>query len=286
MSGMADASLALYAYAKVNLTLEVLGRRPDGYHQVRTVLQTISLADRLVFTPHSELVVEGGVEQLSPEEDLVWRAARALQQATGCQLGARILVDKNIPLASGLGGGSSDAAAALKGLNRLWGLTLTRPELHRIAMTLGTDVPYFLYGSTALAEGIGDSISPIPPMPPRWLVVTCPDVVVQSKTAKLYSLLEAEHFTEGHLTQRLLEVLQAGKPVEGILFNVFSSVAPQVFPDFENVGNAFREAGAKHVALSGTGPSVFALVAGEEEGRMIAEQMRQAGYRSYLATTL
>ena len=141
--------LTALAYAKVNLTLEVLGRREDGYHEVATVLQTVSLYDRLTFAPDSDIRVECSISALSNPDNLAWRAAVALKEATGYASGARITIEKGIPEAMGLGGGSSDAAAALVALNRLWGLGLTAADLEDMGRALGVDVPFLVGGGTA-----------------------------------------------------------------------------------------------------------------------------------------
>ena len=148
--------LTALAYAKVNLTLEVLGRRDDGYHDVATVLQTVSLYDRLTFAPDSEIRVECSISALSNPDNLAWRAAVALKEATGYAGGARITIEKGIPEAMGLGGGSSDAAATLVALNRLWGLGLTAADLEDVGRNLGADVPFLVGGGTAMGTGKGD----------------------------------------------------------------------------------------------------------------------------------
>jgi len=276
----------MVAYAKVNLTLEVLGCLPDGYHRVSTILQTISLADRLSFISNAQLTVEGDLTQLPLHENLVWKAGRALQNATGCKDGARIMLKKGIPVSSGLGGGSSDAATTLKALNLLWELKLGREELCDIAMTLGADVPFFLYGGTALAEGKGHSITPLPMLSPRWLVVACPDIVLNSKTQKLYSLVSPENFTDGERTRRALKAIQLGRQVDDLLFNVFKPLVSHVFPHTKISIDTFRKTGASCVGLSGTGPAVYSFVPHKERGQKLADAIRQKGIHAYLATTL
>ena len=168
--------LTALAYAKVNLTLEVLGRRDDGYHDVATVLQTVSLYDRLTFAPDSEIRVECSISALSNPDNLAWRAAVALKEATGYAGGARITIEKGIPEAMGLGGGSSDAAATLVALNRLWGLGLTAADLEDVGRNLGADVPFLVGGGTAMGTGKGDYLKRLPPLPRQWLVLACHSV--------------------------------------------------------------------------------------------------------------
>ncbi len=156
-------ALVLKAYAKINLTLEVLGRREDGYHDIVSILQTIDLHDTLTLEPAQDMALECDQSELEGPDNLVLKAAALLREATGCHQGARLKLQKGIPLAAGLGGGSSDAAAALLGLSRLWGLGLSAEKLMPLAAKLGSDVPFFLYGGTAMAQGRGEIVRPLPP---------------------------------------------------------------------------------------------------------------------------
>ena len=162
---IAACNLRIPAFAKINLSLEVIGRRDDGYHDVATILQTIDLADELALEPANTLSVTCDDPGLAGESNIVWRAATNLASRAGILPRARIHITKRIPVAAGLGGGSADAAAALLGLNRMWELNLATPELHQVAATLGSDVPFLLTGGTALATGRGDVLHPLPPLP-------------------------------------------------------------------------------------------------------------------------
>ena len=154
------------AYAKINLTFEVLGKLGDGYHLVTTVMQTIALADKLRFELDTQLKVECEYEELSGEQNLVWQAAVELAEVGRIEPGAKITVEKHIPIGMGMGGGSSDAATALLGLNRLWGLGLSIDDLAPIAAKLGSDVSFFLFGGTALAQGEGEQVTKLTGLPP------------------------------------------------------------------------------------------------------------------------
>ena len=162
------------APAKINLTLEILGRRADGFHEVKTVLQTIDLQDQLEIETAPALTVECDDPSLSGETNLVWRAASDLAAHAGTEPGARIFLRKAIPVGMGLGGGSSDAAAALLSLNELWGLGLNVDELAGLASGIGSDVAFFLWGGTALASGRGEIIEPASSIPPMLLTLVCP----------------------------------------------------------------------------------------------------------------
>ena len=166
----------LRAYAKINLTLEVLGRRNDGYHEVVTILQNVGLYDVLHIEPAPSMYLTCSADRLEGEDNLVWRAAARLRAVASVGDGARIHLEKHIPAAMGLGGGSSDAAAALVGLSTIWDLSLSARQVASIAAELGSDVPFFLVGGTAKAEGRGEQVSPIPAIPQRWVLLLCPDI--------------------------------------------------------------------------------------------------------------
>ena len=180
-------TFTLTAPAKLNLTLEILGRRKDGYHNIASVMQTVGLQDTLHFAPRAgdEIVVECDTPDLAenPARNLVWRAARLVQQARSVAAGATIRLDKAIPLAAGLGGGSSDAAATLRGLSRLWDLALSEAELQNLASLLGSDVAFFLRGGTALAEGRGEGITPLRPLTTGWFVLVTPALPCPTRRA-------------------------------------------------------------------------------------------------------
>ena len=194
---MASEQVKLMAYAKVNLTLEVIGKRDDGYHNVATILQTVDLADQVVITEANDLVVECDEPGLSGEINLAWKAAAALAERAGVVPRAHILIDKGIPVASGLGGGSADAAAALVGLNRLWGLGLTGDELASVAAGLGSDVPFLLKGGTALGTGRGDEITPLTPLPGLEMLLVVPAESIEGKTPTMYRTLTPDDFRTG-----------------------------------------------------------------------------------------
>jgi len=322
--------LEIKAYAKINLTLEVLGRRPDGYHEVKTILQTIDLADRLLFAPapRLELVLRltEGIEVSTPgldgKDNLVWKAADTLRRVSECDKGVKILLEKHIPIGMGLGGGSSDAAATLKALVKLWELDMSDAELRSIAASLGSDVPFFLRGGTALGEGRGEVIVDLPPMPPRWIVLLCPlaqgsgsgapltketpkvgrgegrrEAYEDSrKTARLYSMLSPEHYTDGSYTRRLVNTLKGANLAEAgpkaslvsqeLLFNTFERVAPLAFHGFQRARQSFLEAGAQRVHLSGTGPALYTFVPSREDGEEILSPLKRMGLRAYCISTV
>ena len=277
--------LIALAYAKVNLTLEVLSRRDDGYHDVATVLQTVSLYDRVTFAPDSEIWVECSILALSNPDNLAWRAAVALKEATGYAGGARITIEKGIPEATGLGGGSSDAAATLVALNRLWGLGLTARDLEDVGRGLGADVPFLVGGGTALGAGKGDYLKRLRPLPQQWLVLACHSVQVESKTRRMYAQLDRESYTRGQVTKALVNAMEQGRLSWQMLYNIFESVAFDVFPGLDGVMRDMEAVGAQHVSLSGSGPALYALVADKGEGRRIRDGLVRCGHRAFLVET-
>jgi len=209
--------LTVQAPAKLNLTLEVLGKRDDGYHEIRSVVQTIGLYDLLHFKSGTGTVYESDSEEWIAENSLVSKAVELVRNETGRMDGINIRVEKRIPLMSGLGGDSSGAAAVLKGLDQLWTLNLPREKLHELASRLGSDVALFLYGGTVLMEGRGERITPLPSIPAMCIVLVLPEVRPEpGKTARAYAGLAAGDFTNGASTDRLVEILNTGEHVTAV----------------------------------------------------------------------
>ena len=281
-------SLTLQAYAKINLTLEVLAKRPDGYHEISTIIQAISLADTLTFESSGSLDFRCDVSSLKTPDNLVLKAAKLLREATGCTKGAVIQLTKRIPIAAGLGSGSTDAAATLVGLNQLWELNLSLDKLTEPAAKLGSDVAFFLYGGTALAKGRGEQITPLPPAPEHWLVLLKPAIKhVPNKTAQLYSQLNPSHFTSGQFTEKLVAHLNHGGKVEDLfLFNVFEQVVFDFFPGLTEYRSSLLKAWARSVHLAGSGPTLFALARDKEHGDFILENIKSDGLEAYLVHTV
>jgi 4-diphosphocytidyl-2-C-methyl-D-erythritol kinase len=286
--------LTIRAPAKVNLSLEVMGRRTDGYHEVRTVLQSIGLSDQLTFEPAGTLALRWDpgspvpVSQVPAEENLALRAAKLLQKEAGVTSGAAIMLHKVIPVAAGLGGGSSDAAATLLGLRQLWGLDVSHQRLAEIAAMLGSDVPFFLRGGTALGSGRGDKLQELPAPIEQWAVIsTSPGPPQSDKTAQLYRLLTPAHYSQGaRQTEQLVRRLHAGTGSARVLFNTFESVASDAYPDYVGHKRAFVSAGAPHVLLAGAGPSLFSLTEEEASAIKLRDHLARLGYGAYAVRLL
>jgi 4-diphosphocytidyl-2-C-methyl-D-erythritol kinase len=277
--------LTVLAPAKVNLTLEVLAKRPDGFHEIRSVIQAMNLCDSLHFQLSENIELKSSAPAWIPEESLASRTVRLLQEATGCRKGATIEVSKRIPSVSGLGGDSSDAAAILRGLNQLWGLGLSSEELVRLAWQLGSDVAFFLYGGTALLEGRGERVTPLPPLPHMWFVLVMPPVPkLQRKTERLYASVKASHYTDGQITDRLVTQLTGrGGIAPSMVFNVFDGVARESFTGLEAYWQQFQQAGAGDVHLAGSGPALFTLVKDKAQAQKLYGNLQQQGLEAYLA---
>ena len=280
--------LTLKAYAKINLTLEVLGRREDGYHDIASIMQAVDLCDTLSFEPADELTLECDVPELSADENLVLRAAGMLREETGCESGSKITLEKCIPSAAGLGGGSSDAAATLVGLNELWGLGLTVEELTPLAAGVGSDVPFFLHGGTAMVLGRGERIRPLPPIDSQWLVLLVPSIYVPNKTASMYGMLSQSHMTRGALTRKLeARIRGGGDAPPQFFFNAFDDVAFKAYPELEKYWNTLDAMGGREIHLAGSGPSIFAPVSRREFGTALHLLLKHRhGWEAFLVSTV
>ncbi len=268
-------SLTVNAYAKVNLTLEVLGRRPDGYHEIVSVMQTVDLHDVLELTPADGVTLECDRPGLGTPDNLALRAAAALRTVAGVRDGVHIELRKAIPVAAGLGGGSSDAAAALLGLSRLWGLGMSVGDLTPLAASLGSDVPFFLRGGTAMVQGRGERVRPLPGINLQWLLIVTPAIEVPKKTASLYSALPPSSYTAGHLTRKLEARIRGGGDVPPqLLFNTFDDVAEEAYPGIREYLDTLYALGAREVHLTGSGPSLFTPISRREQGTALQLVLR------------
>ena len=280
--------LTVLAPAKINLTLEALAKRPDGFREVRSVIQTIKLYDRFSFKPGKKIVIKCDDTGWLAGESLVSRAAGLLKETSGYAEGATIELSKKIPLLSGLGGDSSDAAAVLLGLNKLWGLALAPGELARLASQLGSDVPFFFFGGTALLQGRGEIVSPLPPLPHMWVVLLIPPIPCpKGKTGRLYASLDRTHYTDGQKTEKLVSLLTKGGDVApDNLFNVFESVAFNSFEGLDDYRKKFLKAGAGSAHLAGSGPALFTMVKEKAKAEKIYRGLKEQGLKACLTETL
>lgn len=263
-------SLTLKAPAKINYLLDVIRRRPDGYHDLRMVMQRINLCDdiTITLTDTPEITVTCGKNGIPDGPgNIAWKAARALFDLAVSGQGASIAITKNIPVAAGLGGGSSDAASVLMGMNELLGLGLSDQMLMDIGLKLGADIPFFVFKKTALAEGVGEQLTAMPTMPPAWVVLVNPGVHVS--TAWVYRNLQLTNRAE--LT-KLANFYGSIEDICSILSNDLETVTIPAFPVIADIKATLLRLGALGAMMSGSGPTVFGLFRDRES----AEQAREA----------
>lgn len=248
------------APAKLNLFLHVIGRRSDGYHLLQTVFQFIDYVDWLSFSINDQGRVyrAAGPNHIPEDADLCIRAARLLQQVSGCKQGAGITLEKNIPLGGGLGGGSSDAATTLLALNHLWGIHLSRAELQELAVQLGADIPVFIFGQSAFAEGIGDQLSKVH-LPEVWYVVLTPKIHVSTQ----------EIFASAELTRNTIPIKMSSFSV-GYGRNDLESVAKKKYPEIADCVSWLGQWGDSR--MTGSGACVFAAFATHMQAQQVLDR--------------
>jgi 4-diphosphocytidyl-2-C-methyl-D-erythritol kinase len=275
--------LTVYAPAKVNLVLEVLGKDND-YHLICSIIQSIDLCDVLNVQLDDEICFECDEASLK-RDNLVTKAATLLKESTKSRLGARIQLRKHIPWGVGLGGGSSDAAATLLALNELWGLELRLPELVCLASKLGSDVPFFIHKGTALVEGRGEKVTPLASLPATSFVLLVPPLPkVPGKTKQMYNSLRVADFTGGQFVQAALSSVRQGKALDpSLMFNVFERIAFDFFPGLDKYRKTLEEAGAPRVYLAGSGPCLFTPFPEREEAGEVFSRLKKHGLECYLA---
>ena len=277
------------AYAKINLGLDVHRRRPDGYHEVKMVMQTVDIWDLLTFKKTEEpgIFLKSDKEELPVGKDnLIYKAAAAIFKEYGVQsFGVQIALKKQIPIAAGMAGGSTDAAAVFHGLNELFGLGMSLQDMQGIGVRLGADIPYCLMGGTALAEGIGERLTALPPPPDCHLVVAKPDINVSTKF--VYENLHADtlkkHPDIDGMTQAIRSRSLAGITVR--MGNVLETVTVRAYPVIDQIKKKMLERGAENALMSGSGPTVFGLFTDKERAAGAAKEIRGAGLAGQVFVT-
>jgi 4-diphosphocytidyl-2-C-methyl-D-erythritol kinase len=254
--------LLVKAPAKINLSLDVLHKRSDGYHEVKMVMTTIDLADRIELTPLSSNTIRiVSHNRFVPDDhrNLAYQAAKLLKERFNVRSGVAISIRKTIPVAAGLAGGSSDAAATLRGLNKLWNLGLTLDELAEIGAKIGSDVSFCVYGGTALATGRGEKIEHIPAPPPCWVILAKPTIGVS--TAEVYRNLNLNSIVHPNVDAMVKAIKE--QDYDGIcslVGNVLEEVTLKMHPEVAHIKEQMKRFGADAVLMSGSGPTVFGLV--------------------------
>lgn len=266
------------AYAKLNLTLDILGKRPDGYHDLRMVMISIDLQDTVTLTAAEGdiLTVETGLPFLPRGEgNLAAKAALRFFEETGLpRPGLEMSIDKRIPVCAGMAGGSSDAAAVLRMLRRTYAPDMMDARLEEIGALVGSDVPYCVRGGTALAEGRGEILTDLPPLPPCSIVVCKPPCSIS--TPELFAQVRLKKLRYHPRTEELIRALEA-RDLEGVaqrLYNVFEDVLPKKYDQVFAVKRRLLDLGAMAASMTGSGPTVFALFANEDRAAEAAEALR------------
>lgn len=270
-------SVLIKAPAKINLSIDVLYKRDDGYHEVEMVMTTIDLEDRVELIPRLDdrIVVETSASFVPDDErNLAYQAAQLIKERFGVSRGVTIHIEKRIPVSAGLAGGSSDAAATIKGLNRLWQLGLSREEMAELGAMIGSDVAFCVYGGTALGKGRGEKIIPLPSPPPFWVVLAKPPIGVS--TAQVYQALDLGKITQRPPTQQLIQALKEKNftLLTKSMVNVLESVTFRLYPQVKWYKQKMVEFGAEGVLMSGSGPTVFGIVQKESRALRIYNAFR------------
>ncbi|MBO6202939.1 MAG: 4-(cytidine 5'-diphospho)-2-C-methyl-D-erythritol kinase [Selenomonas sp.] len=265
------------ANAKINLTLDILGKRPDGFHEVAMVMQTIGLHDTLVMEKtERDIKLSINVPWLKADEkNLAWRAAELIRQEYGLEGGVRIELTKRIPVAAGLAGGSADAAAVLKGMNDLYGLQLDEEKLCELGARLGSDIPFCIMGGTMLATGRGEVLTRLSDMPETWVVLAKPRISVS--TAWAYQNYDEQGAERHPDNEAIKQAIDRGnrKAVAGLLCNVLESVTIKKYDVIAEYKQMMLDKGAMASMMSGSGPTVFGLAKSREQAEAIADVLRQ-----------
>lgn len=272
--------MRLQAFAKINLGLDVLGKREDGYHEVRMIMQTIRMYDQLDMRKS----VEPGIHLTTnkkyipvDENNLVWRAAKLMMDTCGIIEGVSIHLHKVIPVAAGMAGGSSDAAATLVGMNRLFHCGLSKEKLMELGVQIGADVPYCVLRGTALAEGIGEKLTVLPPMPDCWILIGKPGISVSTKY--VYTTLDLNTDTVHPDIDGMKKALEDGN-LYGIterMGNVLQDVTIPAYPEVGRIKEQMKTLGAVNAMMSGSGPTVFGIFDNEEKAQEACQKLWESG---------
>ena len=275
------------AYAKINLGLDVIRKLPNGYHQVKMIMQAIDLWDELTLEKTADgivLTTDAG-ELPTDENNLIYKAAKLMRDTYSLREGVKIHLQKNIPIAAGMAGGSTDAAAAMMGMNRLFDLRIPHTELMRISVEIGADVPFCILGGTALAEGIGEQLTPLPPVPPCHILVAKPDISVSTKY--VYEHLDSAGIQHHPDINGMITAIREGS-LQGVLDrmeNVLESVTVPAYPIIESIKRKMLELGAAASLMSGSGPTVFGIFTEDAAAEYAFRQLNTEGLAKQIFLT-
>lgn len=279
--------LSLNAYAKINLCLDVVGRLENGYHQVRMIMQTVGIHDTLTFartTGEIKITSDAGEIPLG-EDNLIYKAASLMREKFQIAGGVSVHLEKRIPVAAGMAGGSADAACTMKAMNLLYDLGLSEEELCALGVKIGADVPYCIMGGTALSEGIGEVLTKLPPMPECVLLVAKPELGVSTK--EVYERIDRHEIT-CHPDVDGMQKAIAESDLNGVvkrLANVLATVTEEMHPIVQKIREVMLSQGAFGSLMSGSGPSTFGIFENEEKARAAGERIRELGLAKRIFVT-
>lgn len=280
--------IVIKAMAKINLGLDVIRKRTDGYHEVRMVMQSVNLYDTLTFTKSDEkgITLTANKREIPLDErNLIYKAADLLYKKYSMPEGVRIHLDKKIPMAAGMAGGSTDAAAALTGMNRLFELGISQEELCGLGVKIGADVPYCIMGGTVLAEGIGEILTPLPPVPDCFLVIAKPGIDVSTKY--VYENLHADKLICHPDIDGMVRAVsnQDRRGIAAAMGNVLETVTVQEYPVIDEIKKFMKENGAVNSLMSGSGPTVFAIMENAEKAERLKQSLAETGLAKEIFVT-
>ena len=288
MSSDRKNTITKKAYAKVNLGLDVIRRREDGYHEVRMIMQTVDICDVLTFTRQERpgIVVTTDKEELPGDEsNLIYKAARLVTETCSVREGIKIELQKRIPMAAGMAGGSTDAAAVFHGMNEMFGLGMDEDEMCALGVKIGADIPYCVRGGTALAEGIGEILTKLPDAPACVVLVAKPDIDVSTKY--VYENLHAERLEYHPDIDGMRAAIEEGdlRGMAERMGNVLETVTVNAYPVIREIKEVMKKSGAWNALMSGSGSTVFGIFGEEEKARKAYNEIAQANLAGQLFLT-
>lgn len=280
------------AYAKINLGLDVLRKRPDGYHEMKMIMQTVGIYDVLTFQKSGSRAKEpeisislNNAELPADKNNLIYKAARLIMQTYGIEEGVEITLNKNIPIAAGMAGGSSDAAAVFHGLNELFGLSMSLEDMKKLGVKIGADVPYCIVGGTALAEGIGEILTPLPAPPKAVLLIAKPDINVSTKF--VFENLHVAQLKSHPDIDGMAKALKRGdlKGITDRMENVLETVTIKEYPVIHSIKEEMIKGGAENALMSGSGPAVFGIFKERKAAEECFEALKQRQFAKQIFVT-
>ncbi|MBD5454901.1 MAG: 4-(cytidine 5'-diphospho)-2-C-methyl-D-erythritol kinase [Lachnospiraceae bacterium] len=275
------------AYAKINLGLDVIRRRPDGYHEVKMIMQTVGIYDVLTFEKSKEgISISLDNEELPCDQgNLIYKAADLIMKEYGIREGVAVTLEKNIPIAAGMAGGSTDAAAVFHGMNELFSLSMSLQDMKRIGVKIGADVPYCIMGGTALSEGIGEILTPLPAPPNAYLLIAKPDINVSTKF--VYENLHADTLKYHPDIDGMATALKEGdlKGITDRMGNVLETVTAEEYPVIRQIKEEMLKSGAENSLMSGSGPTVFGIYKEKERAEEALKLISQLGLAKQIFVT-